>query len=591
MKDEGRKIWDSITDGSCIENPSLFARFFVLSFADIKKYKFYYYLAYPSVSQTVATITDPNASTDIKHHFSNENLKEITGLYRNIAGQIQKSFFILERNADGFSAKQLIDYIKHNDKESNFKDVDLNSIYFCCADSTSSPTAAWPLRLFVVALVHLCPHLRGKDVQIVLVRFQQAVGIEKSLLFNVTLSKDDIDLENLTWIGYERDNAGKILPKTVDMAASMDPEKLAKSSVQLNLKLMKWRLLPDLNLETIASTKCLLMGAGTLGCSVSRNLLAWGVDVITFVDYGKVSRSNPVRQSLFTYEDALNGGKDKAKTAAARLKEISPGVQPSGYNLHIPMPGHTIGEAIMEETLATIKKLEELVQSHDVIFLLTDSRESRWLPTLLGAAYNKIVINAALGFDSYLVMRHGTRSKDVEHSTAETIDGLKCIPGNQLGCYFCNDITAPGDSMKDRTLDMQCTVTRPGVSNIAGSLAAELLISILQHRQGAQAPAYFSVANSTDGKSIPEGLLGIIPHSIRGMMSTYTQILPATEKFTQCVACSEKVLNEYAVRGNEFLLDVFGSNKYLEDLTGISEMINESHDIIELDDSDFEMSD
>ena len=34
--------------------------------------------------------------------------------------------------------------------------------------------------------------------------------------------------------------------------------------------------------------------------------------------------------------------------------------------------------------------LEELVKSHDVIYLLMDTRESRWLPTLMCATMSKV---------------------------------------------------------------------------------------------------------------------------------------------------------------------------------------------------------
>lgn len=56
----------------------------------------------------------------------------------------------------------------------------------------------------------------------------------------------------------------------------------------------------------------------------------------------------------------------------------------------------------------------------------------------------KLVLNVALGFDSYLIIRHG--------------DERIASPEPQLGCYFCNDVVAPGNSTKDRTLDQQCTV-------------------------------------------------------------------------------------------------------------------------------------
>lgn len=64
----------------------------------------------------------------------------------------------------------------------------------------------------------------------------------------------------------------------------------------------------------------------------------------------------------------------------------------------------------------------------DVIFLLVDTREARWFPTLIATAMDKLVINAAVGFESFVVMRHGLPSQ---------------LPPDRLGCYFCSDIVSP----------------------------------------------------------------------------------------------------------------------------------------------------
>ena len=106
---------------------------------------------------------------------------------------------------------------------------------------------------------------------------------------------------------------------------------------------------------------------------------------ITLVDSGKVSYSNPVRQSLFTFTDCLEGGRPKAVAAADHLREVFPGVKAQGVELSIPMPGHTATGALLEQARASYDRLVSLIEEHDVIFLLMDSRESRWLPTALAA--------------------------------------------------------------------------------------------------------------------------------------------------------------------------------------------------------------
>lgn len=83
---------------------------------------------------------------------------------------------------------------------------------------------------------------------------------------------------------------------------------------------------------------------GTLGCAVARTLLGWGVRNITFVDSSRVSYSNPVRQSLYEFEDCKGGGAPKAAAAAAKMQAIFPTVRSVGVEMTIPMPGHSLSD-------------------------------------------------------------------------------------------------------------------------------------------------------------------------------------------------------------------------------------------------------
>ena len=162
---------------------------------------------------------------------------------------------------------------------------------------------------------------------------------------------------------------------------------------------------------------------------LANELKGWGIRKITFVDNGRVSFSNPVRQPLYRFQDCLDGGSDKAHRAAAALSEIYPGVESTGHMLSVPMVGHPVSDN--REAREDFELLRQLIDNHDAIFLLMDTRESRWLPTVMGKASNKIVMNAALGFDTFVAMRHGVESASDS--------------GDNLGCYFCSDVVAPGN--------------------------------------------------------------------------------------------------------------------------------------------------
>jgi len=328
-------------------------------------------------------------------------------------------------------------------------------------------------------------------------------------------------------------------------------------------------------------------------------LMAWGVRNITLVDNARVSFSNPVRQSLFEFADSVDGGKPKAVAAADRLKAIFPGVNSVGVDLTIPMPGHAVSATELPHVKSAVEKLTELISTHDVIFLLMDSRESRWLPTVIGVSMGKLVLNSALGFDTYLVMRYGalptttsstitfTTSTQLElnetkEDTQKRVRDSKIGGSERLGCYFCNDVVAPKDSQKDRTLDQQCTVTRPGLAYLASALAVELMVSVLQHPLKIHAPHDCPTEISDPGFTA----LGSVPHQLRGFLTHFVNIPLVGHAYSKCTACSEIVINEYRTHGLEFLLEVFNCPLYLEQLTGLSQMASADVDWVGGEDED-----
>lgn len=130
----------------------------------------------------------------------------------------------------------------------------------------------------------------------------------------------------------------------------------------------------------------------------------WGVKNITFIDHGSISYSNPIRQNLYLYSDCLISENKKAPIAAKNLKSIAPFLKTHGIDFSIPIPGQLVTEQNLLSLKNDILKFEFLIKSFDVIFLLTDTRESRWLPTFLSFVHHKVLLLFIFYFISLLLM-------------------------------------------------------------------------------------------------------------------------------------------------------------------------------------------
>lgn len=185
-----------------------------------------------------------------------------------------------------------------------------------------------------------------------------------------------------------------------------------------------------------------------------------------------------------------------------------------------------------------------------------------------------------------------------------------------------------------------CTVTRPGIASIASSTAVELMVSVLQHPKGCahllpsispflsltpfllpgSSSAHSDVPITSSGTSQttnPDPVdptlsspLGIVPHQIRGFLAQFHNMKITGQASDLCTGCSRKVrhpfllpllvrgadegcggqvVEAYEKDGFEMLLQAFEDAKYLEKLTGLDRMYEESEEMMESVDWDEEV--
>eukprot|EP00887_Chlorella_sp_A99_P000291 scaffold13.g291.t1 len=625
------EVWAAIQSGAAERHPSLLQRFLLLAYCDLKHYKYFHWLAFPALQPPAPyEAAGPAASLGSRFEAAQaEQLLEACSDYKRSTGEPACLVMAMGGAGGIVSVYPLSSWATLRGMRERQGDGDQRC--FC-----------WhrPFLLLAASFIIVLLFRWGcEELQVLCLRERRGrYDAGASVALRVRLPRLPRGWAPEAASGWQANARGKAGPRLADLAPSMDPQLLAASAVDLNLQLMRWRAAPALDVTRISRARCLLLGAGTLGCAVARTLLGWGVRRLTFVDNSRVAFSNPVRQSLYAFADCLEGGRPKAEAAAAAVRAVFPGAEAAGVQLSIPMPGHPVGGAAEEERLRVdVARLEVLVAEHDVVFLLLDTREARWLPTLLAAAHGKLAINAALGFDGFMVMRHGcgppeeavaaaavaqaARGADAgegpageaaaregaaaaDAGEAATGGGTAPAPGgapaagdartHRLGCYFCNDVVAPLDSTVDRTLDQQCTVARPGLSSIAGALAVELMAAVLQHPTGAAAPppgpppresapprAGGGGEQQRPAAAAGEPALGEAPHMVRGQLGGFSQMQLTGQAFAQCTACSATVVAAYRLQGHDFVLQGLRDPRSLEDLTGLSELHHASEAVVE----------
>lgn len=256
-----QQIWDAINDATIYSCPSLLSSFVILSFADLKSYKFHYWFAFPAIhsdppwvpiestlSQAGPSRQGTETSLTTGTYLSSQESASLVDAVQTWCYGVdarQQGFFLARRrksSASGTKATQgdaspadctwaiaaLSEYENHFFTGAKFEDS-----YVCFADPSNYENApGWMLRNLLVVVQHRwklkkVQILRYRDVQS---KRDQGRSIVLQLESRSEPGTDDAKPTQSTGplpkvTGWERNPAGKLSGRMVNLTEYMDPKR------------------------------------------------------------------------------------------------------------------------------------------------------------------------------------------------------------------------------------------------------------------------------------------------------------------------------------------------------------------------------
>ncbi|XP_024000237.2 ubiquitin-like modifier-activating enzyme ATG7, partial [Salvelinus sp. IW2-2015] len=398
LEKQATEIWDSIQSGDALKDPSLLCKFLLLTYADLKKYHFYYWFCFPALcfSEGIKIIKEP---ATLEQVFSSKQTSALQAAYDSLCSETGTSavpYFLIKYTEDAVQVAQLRDWDSFN--------TDLNKVTVGVYDPCTLPQhPGWPLRnlLFLLASKWGSPSPAGGRPARGSSRggYPSSGGGRPAGVVRQGRRRQGVVLQGSSGRG-SRPAGGSPARGSSQEVAGRGCLRGSRQGVVLQGVTVSEGVMPSsAGGHPAGVVQCGEPASSAAFCSTLPDPLR----MLLLYDVAPETPQRPDLNLLFShqsrtlaravYSDVVSC---HDKQDAWLLELIGVILQllknAEGHVMSIPMPGHPVNfsEATMSQARQDVEHLEKLISQHDVVFLLMDTRESRWLPTVIAASNRKV---------------------------------------------------------------------------------------------------------------------------------------------------------------------------------------------------------